>query len=67
MAKKQAVHRTFLASFFLVEKSTKLIMFILYSNMMSFIGYINNTMIKISIYLNSHMHIDEQIINIIPK
>ena len=33
--------------------------FLLYT---SFIGYINNT-----IYFNSHMHIDEQITNIIPK
>ena len=37
------------------------------SNMMSFIGYINNTMIKLQIYFNSHMRIDEQIISIIPK
>jgi hypothetical protein len=30
-------------------------------------GYINNTMIKLTIYFNSHMSIDEQITNIIPK
>ena len=38
-----------------------------YSNMTSFIGYINNTMIKLAIYFNSLMRIDEQITNIIPK
>ena len=37
------------------------------SKIMSFIGYINNTVIKLPIYFNLHMHIDEQIINIIPK
>jgi len=37
-----------------------------YYNMTSFTGYINNTMIKLVIYFNSHMHIDEQITNIIP-
>jgi hypothetical protein len=37
-----------------------------YSNMMSFIGYINNTMIKLTIYFISLMRIDEQITNIIP-
>ena len=37
------------------------------SNMMSFIDYINNTMIKLTIYFNSHVRIDEQITNIIPK
>jgi hypothetical protein len=26
------------------------------SNMMSFIGYINNTIIKLTIYINLHMH-----------
>ena len=31
------------------------------------IGYINNTVIKLTIYFNLHMHIDEQIINTIPK
>jgi hypothetical protein len=38
------------------------------SNMTSFIGlpYINHTLIKLTIYFNSHMHIDEQIKNIIP-
>jgi len=34
--------------------------------MTSFIGYKNNTMIKLTIYLNSLMRIDEQITNIIP-
>jgi hypothetical protein len=43
-------------------------MFILYSNMTSFIiGYIYNTMIKLPIYFNLHMCIEKQIINIIPK
>ena len=37
-----------------------------YSNMTSFIGYIHNTMIKLTIYFNSLMRIDEQITNIIP-
>jgi hypothetical protein len=36
-------------------------------NTVSFIDYINNTVIKILIYFNSHMRIDEQIIRIIPK
>ena len=31
------------------------------SNMTSFIGYIHNTMIKLIIYFNSHMPIDDQI------
>jgi hypothetical protein len=31
--------------------------------MTSFIGYINNPMIKLTIYFNSHMCIDEQITN----
>ena len=31
------------------------------SNMTSFIGYINNTMIKLTIYFNLHMHIEERI------
>ena len=35
------------------------------SNMTSFIGYLNDTMIKLTIYFNSHMRIDEQITNII--
>jgi hypothetical protein len=35
--------------------------------MMSFIGSIYNTVIKLLIYFNSHMRIDEQIINVIPK
>ena len=34
--------------------------------MTSFIDYINNAMIKFTIYFNSLMRIDEQIINIIP-
>ena len=34
-----------------------------YSNIATFIGYIN----KSPIYFNLHMHIDEQIISIIPK
>jgi hypothetical protein len=37
-----------------------------YSNMTSFIGYIHNTMIKLTIYFNSLMRIDEHITNIIP-
>ena len=32
-----------------------------YSNMMSFIGYVNNAVIKLPIYFNSHMHIFRQI------
>ena len=36
------------------------------SNMTSFIGYINNTVVKLTIYFNSLMRIDEQITNIIP-
>jgi hypothetical protein len=32
--------------------------------MTSFIGYINNTLIKHTIYFNPHMRIDEQITNI---
>ena len=39
----------------------------LYSNMTSINGYISNTVIKHPIYFNSHMRIDEQIINIIHK
>ena len=39
---------------------------IINSNMMSFIGYINNLVIKLPIYFNSHMRIkDVQILNII--
>jgi hypothetical protein len=34
---------------------------------MSFIGYLNNTVIKLQLYLYSHMRIEEQIIHIIPK
>ena len=30
------------------------------------ISYINNTMIKLTVYINSHMRIDEKITNIIP-
>jgi hypothetical protein len=37
------------------------------SNMTSFIGYLNNTILKLLIYFNLHMCIDEQIINIIFK
>ena len=35
--------------------------------MTSFLDYINDTVRKLLIYFNSHMHIDKQIINIIPK
>ena len=38
-----------------------------YSNMTSFIGYVNNTVIKLPIYFNSHMSIEKQIINTILK
>ena len=31
------------------------------SNMTSFIGYINNTMIKLTIYFNLHMHIENEL------
>ena len=41
--------------------------FICNFNMTSFISYINNTVIKLPIFFNLHMHIDEQIINIIPN
>jgi hypothetical protein len=34
----------------------------IHSNMTSFIGYMNNTMIKPTIHFNLHMRIDEQII-----
>ena len=34
--------------------------------MASFIDYINNTVMKLPIYFNSHMRIDEPITNIIP-
>jgi hypothetical protein len=37
------------------------------SNITSFFSYINNTVIKLPIYCNSHMRIVELIINIIPK
>jgi hypothetical protein len=37
-----------------------------YSNMTSFIAYIDNTMIKLTIYFNSLMRIVEQITNMIP-
>ena len=40
---------------------------IYYSNMTFFIGCINNTAIKLPIYFNSHVRINEQIIDIIPK
>ena len=36
-------------------------------NVISFSGYVNNTVIKLPIYFNSHLRIYEQIINIIPK
>ena len=36
------------------------------SNMTSFIGYIDDEMIKLTIYFNSQKRIDEQITNIIP-
>jgi len=36
------------------------------SNMASFICYINDTMIKFTIYFNSHIRIDKQITSIIP-
>ena len=37
------------------------------SNKKSFIGYITSTVKKLTIYFKSHIHIDEQITNIIPK
>ena len=47
---------------------TEICMFeIYYSNMTFFIGCINNTAIKLPIYCNSHMRINEQTIDIIPK
>jgi hypothetical protein len=36
------------------------------SNITSFIGYINDEMIKLTIYFNSQKRIDEHITNIIP-
>ena len=48
-----AVHNTFI--------------FNTYSNMTSFIDYINNTMVKFPIYFNAHMRIVEHIIYNIPK
>jgi hypothetical protein len=39
---------------------------IVYSNMTSSVGYANYTMIKLMIYFNSHIRIDEHITNIIP-
>jgi len=39
----------------------------MYSNMMSFIGYINNAEIKLQIYFTLHMRIVEQIIKVILK
>jgi hypothetical protein len=44
----------------------KIYLFI-YSNMTSFIGYVNNPMIKLTIYFNSLKRIYEQITNIIPS
>ena len=41
-------------------------MYVNKQKMTSFIGYINNIMIKLAIYFNSHMRVDEQITNIIP-
>ena len=35
--------------------------------MTSFIDYIDNTVIKLSIYFSPNMRIDEQIINIFPR
>jgi hypothetical protein len=35
--------------------------------MTSFIGYVNKTEMKLLIYFNSHMRIDQQIINTIPR
>jgi hypothetical protein len=37
------------------------------SNLTSIIDYIHNTVIKLPIYFTSHIRIEEQIINIIPK
>ena len=37
------------------------------SNVTFLIGYINYTVIKLPIYFNLHMHINKQIIDIIPK
>jgi hypothetical protein len=51
----------------ILDRLTNNININLYYNMTSFIGYINNTMIKLKIYFNSHMRIDEQIRNIIPQ
>jgi len=42
-------------------------LYISHSNMTSFIGYINNTIIKLTICFNSHMRIDEQITFVIPE
>jgi hypothetical protein len=35
--------------------------------MISFIGYINNAMIKFQIYFTSHMHIAGQMMDMIPE
>jgi len=40
---------------------------LLYSNMTSFMGYINNVVIKLSIYFNSHVRIVRQIMAVITK
>ena len=47
--------------------SIDLLLNLLYSNMTSFICHINNTTIKLPLYFNSLMRIDEQIINIISE
>jgi len=50
-----------------VTITKSLLLNLLYSNMTSFFGHINNTAIKLPLYFNSLMRIDEQIINIITK
>ena len=52
---------------FLRQQILSNIKLVLYSSMTSFIVYINNTVINLLIYFNSHMLIDQQIINIIPE
>jgi hypothetical protein len=44
---------------FVVKAPTKKYEVIFYSNMTFFIGYINNTVKKLQIYFNSHMHVKE--------
>jgi hypothetical protein len=41
--------------------------FVRYSNMTSFMGYVNNAVIKLSIYFNSHGRIFGQIMKVITK